>query len=1050
MPERDLLAAALDDARDGRSRVVQIVAEAGVGKTALARSLAELAAGTATSVAWSRCISETGAPPYHPWMQVLRSAMSRVDRELLLQRRPDALRRLTHIDPSLERSLGAGAAEVPIPSGLDLAQARFALFEVVAAVLAASAENDPLLVVLDDVHNADTASVLLLRFLARALSGARLLIVTTGRRELPELAEVSDVMPLRGLSAAEIASLFKERTGVAPAADDAEALYRATAGNPLFLEQIIATGSQSVPEALGDMLRRRLAGMPPDAVTVLTACAILGEGLPAVVVREVSGLDPPAFVAAVDTAVGAGLLVDGGDVPHQFSHPLIREALYASLELSARRKWHLRAAEALERLDFETEAGRRDVGRAHHRREALPLGDPADAVEATVQTAAQAEQTMAFEDAVAVLRACLKALDRVPMDLAAQRARLLIALAQAGSRGGQRHDARASAREAAAAARHARSPVLLAEAGLAMPRGAHFLKPDPELRGLLEEALHTLDRNDLSQRVRLLARLAQEFPTDSVEDLRRVANEATATAARAKEPALTALAHHARQQALWAATDGHEERLVSATEMVALAREEKDVELELDGHMWRMIALLELGRIGEAELEMLAYRRLAEDVGHSLFLMFARSREATFALLHGRLADGERLAKEAHGLARECGSPEADAMMGTALVELHFERRYDDMATLGVEHVRRVGMSSFISAMFLGRLGRLEEAKAALRAGVEHDLAGGSAFQRLPALAAGARAAWMLEDGDATGRLYEALVPYANLHVVLGGAVGYLGPATRYLGLCAAVGGRGDAAVNHLESALEDCEGAAALPLVARISLELASVLASRASEGDCLRARTLADRALGLGRTLGMDRLVEESEELLSLTTPQPAANSLRRQGEHWTLEAGGTIATLKHTRGLEQLTRLLSARHQEISALDLLNGIATTRPSPRHAVLDEKAKAAYRRRLVELDEELAAAAKAGDIRREKEADAEREALLLELRRAIGLGGRDRLLGSEAERARVNVTRTLRHALDQILDVAPDVGAHLLGSIHTGTHCSYRPAAGEEVDWSV
>ena len=1051
MPERDLLAVALDDARDGRSRIVQIVAEAGVGKTALARSLAELAAGTATSVAWSRCISETGAPPYHPWMQVLRSAMSRVDRELLLQHRPDALRRLTHIDPSLERSLGAGAAEVPIPSGLDLAQARFALFEVVAAVLAASAENDPLLVVLDDVHNADTASVLLLRFLARALSGARLLIVTTGRRELPELAEVSDVMPLRGLSAAEIASLFKERTGVAPAADDAEALYRATAGNPLFLEQIIATGSQSVPEALGDMLRRRLAGMPPDAVTVLTACAILGEGLPAVVVREVSGLDPPAFVAAVDTAVGAGLLVDGGDVPHQFSHPLIREALYASLELSARRKWHLRAAEALERLDFETAAGRRDVGRAHHRREALPLGDPADAVEATVQTAAQAEQTMAFEDAVAVLRACLKALDRVPMDLAAQRARLLIALAQAGSRGGQRHDARASAREAAAAARHARSPVLLAEAALAMPRGAHFLQPDPELRGLLEEALHTLDRNDLSQRVRLLARLAQEFPTDSVEDLRRVANEATATAARAKEPALTALAHHARQQALWAATDGHEERLVSATEMVALAREEKDVELELDGHMWRMIALLELGRIGEAELEMLAYRRLAEDVGHSLFLMFARSREATFALLHGRLADGERLAKEAHGLARECGSPEADAMMGTALVELHFERRYDDMATLGVEHVRRVGMSSFISAMFLGRLGRLEEAKAALRAGVEHDLAGGSAFQRLPALAAGARAAWMLEDGDATGRLYEALVPYANLHVVLGGAVGYLGPATRYLGLCAAVSGRGDAAVNHLESALEDCEGVAALPLVARISLELASVLASRASEGDRLRARTLADRALGLGRTLGMDRLVEESEELLSrLTTPQPAANSLRRQGEHWTLEAGGTIATLKHTRGLEQLARLLSAPHQEISALDLLNGIATTRPSPRHAVLDEKAKAAYRRRLVELDEELAAAARAGDIRREKEADAEREALLLELRRAIGLGGRDRPLGSEGERARVNVTRTLRHALDQILDVAPDVGAHLLGSIHTGTHCSYRPAAGEEVDWSV
>jgi hypothetical protein len=1050
MPERDLLAAALEDARDGRSRVVQIVAEAGVGKTALARSLTDFAADTATSVAWVRCVGDTGAPPYHPWMQVLRSALSRVDPKLLLQHRPDALQWLTHLDPSLQRSLDAGAAEVPIPSGLDPAQARFALFEAVAAVLSASAQHDPVLVVLDDIHNADAASVLLLRFLARALSDARLLIVTTGRRELSELADDSDVMPLRGLSAAEITSLFKERTGVAPAAEDAEALYRATAGNPLFLEQIIANGSESVPEALGDMLRRRLTRMPPDAATVLTACAVV-EGFPAVVVRDVSGLDAPAFIAAVDTAVAGGLLVDGGGVLHQFSHPLIREALYTSLERSERRKWHLRAAEALERLHFETDTGRRDVGRAHHRREALPLGDPAKAVEATLQTAAQADQTMAFEDAATALRACLKALDRIPMELPAERARLLGALARTLSRGRQRDDARESAREAAAAARHAQSPVLLAEAALAMPRGAHFLQPDPELRDLLEEALHALARDDLSERVRLLARLAQEFPTDAVEDLRRVANDATATAAGVQDPALTALANKARQQALWVATDAQEERLVSATEMMALAREEHDIELELDGHMWRMIALLELGRIGEAESEMLAYRRLAEDIGHSLFLMFARSREATFALLHGRVADGERLAREAHSLARKCGSPEADAMLGTALLELHFERRCDDMVALEIEHVRRVGLSSFISALGLERLGRLDEARAALRAGVEQELAGGPAFQRLAALAAGARAAWMLDDADAARPLYEALAPYANLHVVLGGAVSYLGPATRYLGLCAAASDRDDAAVSHLQSALEDCERAAALPLVARISLELATVLGSGAPDGGSVRARTQAGRALDLGRMLGMDRVVEESEELLSrLTTAPHHANSLRRQGDLWTLSAGGTIATLKHARGLEQLARLLSAPHQDISALDLLNGIATTRPSSRHVVLDDKAKAAYRRRLVELDEELAAAAKGGDVRREKDADAERAALLLELRRAVGLGGRDRLLGSQAERARVNVTRTLRHALDQIVEVAPDVGAHLLRSIRTGTYCSYRPAAGEEVDWSV
>lgn len=305
--------------------------------------------------------------------------------------------------------------------------------------------------------------------------------------------------------------------------------------------------------------------MPPDAATVLTACAVVGESFPAVVVREVSGLDARAFVAAVDTAVAAGLLVDGGGVPHQFSHPLIREALYTSLEPSERRSWHLRAAEALERLDFETDAGRRDVGRAHHRREALPLGDPADAVKATLQTAAQAKRAMAFEDAAAILRACLTALDRIPVDLPLERGRLFVALAQANSRGGRPGDAREGAREAAAAARHAQSPALLAEAALAMPRGAHLFQPDPELRNLVQEALQALGRNDSSERPRLLARLAQEFPTDSSQDLRRVADEAWATAARLQEPALTALAHHARQQALWTAADGHEERLVSAT-----------------------------------------------------------------------------------------------------------------------------------------------------------------------------------------------------------------------------------------------------------------------------------------------------------------------------------------------------------------------------------------------------------------------------------------------------------------------------------------------------
>lgn len=1030
---------------------MQIVGEAGVGKTTLARSLIEVATSSGTSVTWGRCIDDTGAPPYYPWIQVLRAAMRAGDAERLVRDRPYAARWLAQLDPSLAPVLGAGGAGFPVPSGLDAAQARFALFEAVAGVLASHAEVVPALVVLDDVHSADAASVLLLGFVARALSDERLLLVTTARRALDELADDSELVALGGLSESEVAEFFEMRTGVAPTPDGAGALHRATGGNPLFLEQVVGSDSVSTSVALMDMLRRRLTRMPAAVVAALTAFAVLEEGLPAAVVREVSGLQPASFVEATDMAVAAGLLFDPGHGgPYRFSHPLLREALATALEPTQLRKLHLLAAEALERLDLVTEVGRGDVSRAHHRRKALPLGDPIVAVEATLQAAAQAVQAMAFEDAVTTLTACLDALDRLPVEMAAERCRLLVALAQAHEGGGQRDEARKAAREAAAVARRLGSPGLLAAAVLGMPRGPHILQPDPELRELIQEALESLGTDDSPERVRLLARLAQEFPTDSPDDLRRVADEAAAIAVRLHAPVLRALAHKARQQALWGAVGAHDERLASASEMVALAREQGNIELELDGHMWRMIALLESGRIGEAELEMGVYRRLAEETRHPWFLMFARSRQAMFALLHGRFDEGEHLAREARDLATTCGSREGDAMFELALGELHFERRHDDALGKQVDRAQRIGMP-FVVAMGLAQLGRLDEARAALRAGVEHSLGGPRAFHWLAVLAAGARAAWALRDQNAAGQLYDAIASHGPGHVVIGGGVAYQGPKSRYLGLCAAASGRATVAVSHLQSALCACESAAALPLVARTSLELAQVLVSQGSGDDSGHARELAAKALALGRSIGMDRLVDETQELVSrLSTPAHPAASLRRRGDYWELDAGGMTVTLKHSQGLEQLARLLAAPNQDISALDLLIGTGSIAPASVTPVLDHKAKDNYRRRLRELDDELKAAALAGDARREEAADAERAALLRSLRRAVGIGGRDRPLGSDAERARVNVTRTLRHAVDQIVAVAPDLGGHLLRSVRTGGCCSYRPPPGEEQNWSL
>jgi hypothetical protein len=139
-----------------------------------------------------------------------------------------------------------------------------------------------------------------------------------------------------------------------------------------------------------------------------------------------------------------------------------------------------------------------------------------------------------------------------------------------------------------------------------------------------------------------------------------------------------------------------------------------------------------------------------------------------------------------------------------------------------------------------------------------------------------------------------------------------------------------------------------------------------------------------------------------------------------------------------MAQLAVLLANPGQEISTIELAGGVpAPTAPDP---VLDETAKRAYRQRLAELDGALDRAAARGDAAAAGDLEVERTALVAELKRAAGLAGRPRVFSDEAERARVNVTRTIRQALDRILAADPEAGRHLLASVHTGIRCVYQP----------
>jgi hypothetical protein len=115
---------------------------------------------------------------------------------------------------------------------------------------------------------------------------------------------------------------------------------------------------------------------------------------------------------------------------------------------------------------------------------------------------------------------------------------------------------------------------------------------------------------------------------------------------------------------------------------------------------------------------------------------------------------------------------------------------------------------------------------------------------------------------------------------------------------------------------------------------------------------------------------------------------------------------------------------------------------------MLDARAKDAYRRRLAEIEDDIEQARALGDTEREVQADAERDFLVRELSRAIGLGGRDRRAASTSERARVSVTRAIRHAIARVAEHHPELGKHLDRTIRTGTYCAHVPDPSAPVAW--
>jgi hypothetical protein len=355
----------------------------------------------------------------------------------------------------------------------------------------------------------------------------------------------------------------------------------------------------------------------------------------------------------------------------------------------------------------------------------------------------------------------------------------------------------------------------------------------------------------------------------------------------------------------------------------------------------------------------------------------------------------------------------------------------------------------------------------------------------LPAVALASVLSARLNEPDAAGGLYPVLLPYAG-HVVAFTApqpVVCHGSAALYLGLLATVTARWAEAADHFEAAIAAHDRLGARPLLARTRYEYARMLLARGQPEDRSRALRLLDRAYATANTLGMAAVAEgiqalqaaqaggpsPAEPAAGAAAPEASSNVFRQEGEYWTVAYQGAVVRLRDAKGLRYLARLLAQPGREFHAADLEaaegqpapaapvgprgraeGGELTVRPDLGDAgeLLDATAKAAYQTRLEELRAELEEAEGFNDPARAANARQERDFLVDELARAVGLGGRNRRAASHAERARLNATRAIRAAMANLARAHPSLGRHLAATIRTGRYCSYIPDPRAPIVW--
>ena len=404
--ELELLEAARGRAADADPAVVLVGGEAGIGKTRLVAELTSRCANDGTRVLAGGCVPVgDGALPYAPIVEAMRALVTDVGVGAVRELAGPSWRELARLLPAL------GAPETGGPPD-QAAQTR--LFELLLGLLGRLAEQARLVVVVEDLHWADSSTRDLLAFLVRNLRRESILLVVTYRNDEPGqqrlgpyLAELDragrvERIELPRLDQVQTATQLAGIRGATPATDLVDAVFARSQGNPFFTEEllgVVRSGSGELPATLRDLLRGRVAALPDRARQVMAVVAVAGREVSHRLLAAVVGLDDGALVESLRAAVASQLLVTtpGGD-GYQVRHALLREVIDADLLPGERARLHADLAQALTERP-ELADGPPAVAAAEVAAHWDAAGEPTRALPARVQAGLAAERARAFPEA---------------------------------------------------------------------------------------------------------------------------------------------------------------------------------------------------------------------------------------------------------------------------------------------------------------------------------------------------------------------------------------------------------------------------------------------------------------------------------------------------------------------------------------------------------------------------------------------------------------------------------------------------------------------------